>query len=90
MHFFSICLCICVFLANKIDEGTRVRQGEWTALAQNLAAAERKKSGSLRDRDIDGSVVDDRDVIDTEYLETGEWFVVVLFSIQYDSALMFM
>ena len=60
-----------MYTATKIDDATRVRQAEWTTLSQNLAAAERKKTGSLRDRDIDATVVDPRDIIDTEYLETS-------------------
>ena len=63
----------------KIDENCRSRQADWNSLSASLAAATRKKDGSLRDRDIDDSVVPAAEIIDTEYLCT---VLVVLTSSQ--------
>ncbi len=60
---------------NKVDEGTRVRQTEWNTVAQTKQHHERKKGGSLRDKDIDKTIVKEADVIDSENL--GTLFVIV-------------
>jgi V-type H+-transporting ATPase subunit C len=61
--------------ASKIDEGTRQRQTEWNAVVQTKAMVGRKKDGSLRDKDIDDTVVKASDVIESENL--GTLFVIV-------------
>jgi len=54
----------------KVDEACRVRQQEWNSTAQAIAALVRKKSGSLRDKELNDSVVPKNMRIDSEYLQT--------------------
>jgi V-type H+-transporting ATPase subunit C len=61
--------------ASKVDEGTRQRQTEWNAVVQTKAMIGRKKEGTLRDKDIDDTVVKVADVIESENL--GTLFVIV-------------
>jgi len=54
----------------KVDDSCRGRQQEWNSTAQAMAAIVRKKSGSLRDKELNESVVPRAMRIDSEYLQT--------------------
>jgi V-type H+-transporting ATPase subunit C len=60
---------------SKVDEGARVRQTEWMNVATSKQHHDRKKVGSLRDRDVDEKLVKKADVIESENLTT--LFVIV-------------
>ncbi len=60
---------------SKVDEGARVRQTEWMNVATTKQQHDRKKVGSLRDRDVDEKLVKKADVIESENLTT--LFVIV-------------
>mmetsp|Transcript_17528 Transcript_17528/g.30656 ORF Transcript_17528/g.30656 Transcript_17528/m.30656 type:complete len:386 (+) Transcript_17528:16-1173(+) len=54
----------------KIDEQCRTKQADWNTMISALTAANRKQTGSLRDKDIDSSLVKQSDIVDTDYMQT--------------------